>query len=110
MPWAKTEWAIINTKTGRLCPISDSGFPADFPYAEEIVCPEPLTRFTDDFTGGDAVYTHVVRASDTDFGGHMNNVAYVRALLDSFRRRNWPVCLCANWKSTSPRPAMKESS
>lgn len=80
----KTEWAIINTKTGRLCPISDSGFPADFPYAEEIVCPEPLTRFTDDFTGGDAVYTHVVRASDTDFGGHMNNVAYVRALLDSF--------------------------
>ena len=80
----KTEWAIINTKTGRLCPISDSGFPEDFPYAEETVCAEPPTRFPDDFIEEDLAYIHVVRASDTDFGGHMNNVAYVRVLLDSF--------------------------
>lgn len=81
---AKTEWAIINTQTGRLCPISDSGFPENFPYSDEIVCPEPLTRFSDGFTDEDIVQEHIVRASDTDFGGHMNNVAYVRALLDSF--------------------------
>lgn len=80
----KTEWTIINTKTRRLCPISDSGFPETFLYAEETVCPEPLTRFSDDFTDDDAVYTHIIRASDTDFGGHMNNVSYVRVLLDSF--------------------------
>ena len=80
----KTEWAIINTQNGRLCPVSETGFPEDFPYSKEIVCPEPLIRFSDPFTEKDLVYQRTVYASDTDFGGHMNNVAYVRALLDSF--------------------------
>ena len=87
----KTEWAIINTQTGRLCPISDSGFPTDFPYSDEIVCPEPLTRFLDCFTEADAIQKRIVRASDTDFGGHMNNVAYVRILLDSFSSKELAV-------------------
>ncbi len=80
----KTEWAVIHVQNGRLCPISDTGFPEDFPYAAETVCPEPLTRFADPFTDKDVSYKRTVRASDTDFGGHMNNVAYVRTLLDSF--------------------------
>ncbi len=80
----KTEWAILSLLNGRLCPLSDTGFPEDFIFSEETVCPEPLLRFTDPFTENDAVMQHIVRASDTDFGGHMNNVAYVRTLLDSF--------------------------
>lgn len=34
-------------------------------------------------------YRHVVRSTDTDFNGHMNNVAYVRLLLDAFPSSFW---------------------
>ena len=80
----KTMWAVTDTKTASLCRIADAGFPENFPFSSQVVCSDPLKRFKDDFAPEDSVYTHTVRASDTDFGGHMNNVAYVRTLFDCF--------------------------
>lgn len=80
----KSMWAVSDVKNGGVCRIADAGFPAGFPFSPQVVCPDPLQRFTDHFTQDDVVCTHTVRASDTDFGGHMNNVAYFRVLLDSF--------------------------
>ena len=80
----KTEWMILNTKNGRLVRARDAGFPTGMEFCDEVVCPEPFLRAADDGTEADAVLTRTVAASDIDYGAHMNNVAYVRAMLDSF--------------------------
>ena len=81
---AKTEWMILNTHNGRLLRSRDAGFPTDMTFCEDVVCPEPFLRAPDDWTEADAVFRRVVPASDIDYGSHMNNVAYVRTMLDSF--------------------------
>lgn len=42
------------------------------------------TRFADDLMQAELVRGYTVRPTDIDFGRHMNNVAYVRVLLDCF--------------------------
>ena len=80
----RTLWTILNTETGRLSTMGESGFPEDFPFCGEEVVTEPFLRFHETFIPEEAAYTLKVRASHTDFGGHMNNVSYVRVLLDAF--------------------------
>lgn len=80
----RTEWMILNTKTGRLLRARDAGFPTDMDYCDEQVCVEPFSRVSDTFTEDDVVYRRKAVFSDIDYGAHMNNVAYVRAMLDSF--------------------------
>lgn len=80
----RTEWMILNTKTGRLLRARDAGFPTDMTYWDEQVCTAPFTRVADTFTEDDVVYRRKAVFSDIDSGAHMNNVAYVRAMLDSF--------------------------
>lgn len=87
----KTEWMILNTKNGRLVRARDAGFPTDMTFCDEIVCPEPFLRPADDWTEADEIFRRPVAASDIDYGAHMNNVAYVRAMLDSFNSET----LCA---------------
>ena len=60
------------------------GFPADFPFRSGAAIDEPPTRFHDDLTQDELVYPHLVRATDIDMGRHMNNVVYIRLLLDCF--------------------------
>ena len=80
----KTEWMILNTNSGRLVRARDAGFPTDMTFCEEVVCPEPFLRMPDDWTDADVICRRTVSASDVDYAAHMNNVAYVRAMLDSF--------------------------
>lgn len=80
----KTEWMILNAHSGRLVRARDAGFPTDLEFCEEVVCPEPFLRTPDDWTDEDAAFCRRVAASDIDSAAHMNNVAYVRAMLDSF--------------------------
>lgn len=80
----KTEWMILNADNGRLVRARDAGFPTDLEFCEEVVCPEPFLRLPDDWTDGDVCFRRRVAASDIDLAAHMNNVAYVRAMLDSF--------------------------
>jgi len=83
----KTLWTILNTETGRLSTMGESGFPEVFPFAGEDCLTEPFLRFHETFLPEEAVYSLKVRASHTDFGGHVNNVSFVRILLDAFSAR-----------------------
>ena len=79
----KTEWALLNVKTGR--PAKAEGiFPADMVYLSDDVCCEPFSRIAADFDGCEEFARHTVASGDIDVSQHMNNVAYVRAVLGGF--------------------------
>lgn len=79
----KTEWAVLNTATGSLVPMVGI-YPEGFVCLEDHAVPEPFVRVVDDFADVEPFATYTVRSTDIDLGGHMNNVAYVRALLGAF--------------------------
>ena len=82
----RTQWAILGPE-GKILRFEQSGFPADFPFPETAAIDEPPVRFHDELAQDDLVYTHLVRATDIDMGRHMNNVVYIRLLLDCFRAK-----------------------
>ena len=84
----KTEWMVMNMKTGRLFP-ADSVFPNDLDLEEARVLPAPFMRMDENFDGAEELGTYVVRSTDIDVGGHMNNAAYVRAIAGAFSSDDW---------------------
>ena len=79
----RTQWAILGPEQ-KIVPFGQSGFPQDFPFTGEAGITDAPTRFRDDFTPEELVREYTVRPTDIDFGRHMNNVAYIRVLLDCF--------------------------
>ena len=79
----RTQWAILG-EGGRLKHFGESGFPADFPFSGRVGIPDAPVRFADRFAPEDFAFGYTVRSTDIDLGHHMNNVAYVRVLLDCF--------------------------
>lgn len=77
----KTEWAVMNTETGRLAPLAGV-YPEGFVFSEKLSLGEPFFRIAPPSPVPYSEYR--VRSTDTDVGGHMNNVAYVDALMGSF--------------------------
>ena len=83
----KTLWAVLNIKTNRLHKV-DVLYPEGFKAVDDLAIPEPFTQFDKDFQGEEfAAYT--VRSTDIDFGGHMNNIAYIRAIESLFPAKEW---------------------
>lgn len=82
----KTEWAVINFKTGKLTPMAGI-YPEGLNSPRETSCPEPFVRIPDRFDGAPVFAQYRVRSTDIDVGGHMNNAAYVRALLGAFSNK-----------------------
>ena len=79
----KTEWAVINFKTKTLVAV-DGLYPEDLKFDLETAIQEQFPRIAAiGFEDGETM-THVIRSADVDIGGHMNNTAYVRALIDCF--------------------------
>jgi len=76
----KTEWAVMETGTGRIHPMADV-FARELEMAPEPAFAAPFARIRPDFSGAEPVGSFTVRSVDTDIGGHMNNVAYLRAVL-----------------------------
>lgn len=76
----KTEWAVIETATGKLHPMTDV-FPAELELATEPADPTPFARILPDFSDAEELGQYTVRSTDIDLGGHMNNIAYLRAVL-----------------------------
>lgn len=74
----RTQWAILGD-AGKVVPFGASCFPQDFPFPESSAIPGRPARFVDDLP--DEGLSYCVRSTDIDVGHHMNNVAYVRALL-----------------------------
>jgi len=79
----KTAWAILGPEQ-KIIRFGDSGFPKDYPFPAETAIPEKLQRFHEKFEDADLFSHYAVRSTDIDLGHHMNNVAYVRLLLDCF--------------------------
>ena len=79
----KTEWCVVNTSTGGACAL-EGVFAPDIAYSDERLLHEPYARFRHDFSDEDKVCGYTVRTGDIDLGRHMNNVAYLRLLTDSF--------------------------
>ena len=79
----RTEWAVMDLGKGRLANLSDI-FPEDLVFNDE---PFPITDFPR-IMPADGTYsikgTYKVTSSDIDMGQHMNNTAYVRALMGMF--------------------------
>ena len=82
----KTEWAVMNTKTGQLSPMVDV-YPVDMIFPTTAASPEPFARITDDFGDNEPYAVHNVSSADIDVGGHMNNTAYVHAILASLNTK-----------------------
>ena len=79
----RTQWAVLGPEK-KLMPFAQTGFPADFPFSDRTGITDHPTRFADDLMQAELVRGYTVRPTDIDFGRHMNNVAYVRVLLDCF--------------------------
>lgn len=78
----KTEWAVLQTDTGRLRPMKGVFAPElEAELATEPAFPQGFSRMDPDFSQAEPLGTYTVRSTDIDLGGHMNNVAYLRALL-----------------------------
>ena len=75
----KTEWAVLETGTGRLHPMQGV-YPEELELTDETVCDGAFSRIQEDFSGDELLETYRVRSTDIDLGGHMNNAAYIRML------------------------------
>lgn len=84
----KTDFVAMNPFTGQLVKISDF-----YPEQDEITqalagrdlpLPEPAPRISPDFSEASVLGTYKVSPTDIDLGGHMNNVAYLWALMRFF--------------------------
>ncbi len=84
----KTEWMVMNMKTGRLHP-ADSLFPEGMEVEDARTLPGPFMRMDEAFEGAEDMGGYTVRSTDIDVGGHMNNAAYVRAIAGAFSSEEW---------------------
>ena len=80
----RTEWCVYDLAAKAVRPLAEAGFREGLVYSDEKALDAPYARFRHDFTDGDRVAGDAVRPSDVDVGRHMNNVAYLRLLADSF--------------------------
>lgn len=79
----RQEWAVLDTDTGRPVRTEDI-YPEGLSPLPAAVLPTPFSRLRDTLVGEDLVSSLRVNASDIDFGGHVNNIVYLRMLTDSF--------------------------
>ena len=79
----RTEWCVYDTQANAVRS-TEGLFDPETVFSDALLLPDPYARFRHDFTDENRACTHVVRASDIDVGRHMNNVAYLRMLMDSF--------------------------
>ena len=83
----KTEWVVINSETKSIQKL-EHVFPEDLIFCDEPGDTEDFLRLRD-FSDGEAFGEYKVRCVDIDYGLHMNNVAYVRAIEGLFTSEDW---------------------
>ena len=78
----KTEWAIIDKQSGK--PQKGDGvYPQELNYYDNLAVEEPFSRITADFENAELIDSYRVKSTDIDLYGHMNNVAYIRAFMET---------------------------
>ena len=84
----RTEWMVMDLNRGRLMP-TDRVFPQNLDIDDRQVLSEPFLRLSEDYQDAEELGAYTVRATDIDVGGHMNNAAYIRALVGAFTSEQW---------------------
>ncbi len=79
----KNEWTIFDLNTNRPRKTAEV-YPADIEHLPDIVCSEPFDRIPTSFDAFEDYASYTVRSGDIDSSQHMNNVAYIRAVMGSF--------------------------
>lgn len=82
----KTEWIMVDAANGRPSKI-EGLYPEGFEHCTDIVCDEPFSRLGTHFEGCEKLAEYTVCSTDIDVSQHMNNVAYIRAVLGAFSTR-----------------------
>lgn len=88
----KTEWMVLNRNTGRLQPTAEL-FSPELVFSDRETVPEafaPVRPHAPETVLGD----YTVRSTDIDVGGHMNNVAYLRAFAGLLPVERWNALPC----------------
>jgi len=84
----KTEWAILEVKTGKMFSPAEI-YPPELLLLEPPVWEDRFTRMDLDFTGAEELGRYTVASADIDLGGHMNNAAYVGMLERLYSTKDW---------------------
>lgn len=79
----KSEWTVVNTATGKLQRVAEV-YPEGFEFSEDLSMEENYSRISDDFEDAPAFAQYTIRSTDIDLVQHMNNAAYIRALVGMF--------------------------
>ncbi len=79
----KTEWAVVDVKNGGLRQFGEI-YPPEMEFKTPPALEAPHVRIPDRFEGIEPFARYTVRSVDIDVGRHMNNTAYIRALLGAF--------------------------
>ena len=79
----RTEWAVINVETGKLAPMKGV-YPEELALTQPPAGTEPFSRIPDEFSPEECCGSYRVVSTDIDVGRHMNNAAYVKALMGFF--------------------------
>ena len=82
-----TEWAIVSLQSGKPQPMAGI-MPENLEYPDALACPEPFARISSHFADPPFAH-HLVTNTDIDMARHMNNVAYVRAIMNAFPLKVW---------------------
>ena len=75
----KTEWAVLESATGRPR-VMEGVFDPSLELAAEPAYPAPFARILPNFADAETIGSCRVRSTDIDFLGHMNNIAYLRTV------------------------------
>ena len=79
----KSEWAMLNVKTGRLAKIKEA-YPDTLDHCEDTVCDSPFTTINKDFSDCEILRVYTVCSNDIDLAQHMNNAAYLKMVFGAY--------------------------
>lgn len=84
----RQEICAIDVKDHSLRKVDTTPFPRDMELLPPVY-DVPFRRKKVEVQGNDLAYRHLIRTADTDMNGHMNNVAYVRLVMNAFPTAFW---------------------
>lgn len=80
---AKSEWTVVDMSTSKLQRLNDI-YPQDFEFYGELAIEEPFARMSGGFEDAKEIAQYTINSTDIDLVQHMNNAAYIRALMSVF--------------------------
>ncbi len=81
--YGRTEWAAVEFGTQRMLQACEV-YPASVRFPQLSAFDAPFRHIPDRFDGAEDYARYTVRSTDIDVGGHMNNTAYLNAMIGSF--------------------------